>query len=101
MKQYESSPNSEFPYLSREHLAMLRKDSGISDAVIAARGYRTITESSELQKLSFARSQCLVPTLLLPVHTTDGGNSLYTHRPDLPRVTGAGANAANWDYNYI
>lgn len=65
---------------------MLRESSGIADVVILARGYRTITAPQELRALGFARNQCLVPTLLLPVHTTDGGNSLYTHRPNLPRV---------------
>jgi hypothetical protein len=65
---------------------MLREGSGIADGVILARGYRTITDPQELHTLGFARNQCLVPTLLLPVHATDGGNSLYTHRPNLPRV---------------
>ena len=72
--------------LSPEHLVMLRDGSGIAEAVILARGYRTITDPQELRTLGFASNQCLVPTLLLPVHTTDGGNSLYTHRPDLPRI---------------
>ncbi len=72
--------------LSAPHLVMLRTESGLSDEVIAARGYRTITNVKELAALNFAPSQCRVPGLLLPLHTTDGGNGLYVYRPDIPRV---------------
>lgn len=71
--------------LAEKHLAMLR-DSAISDAVIAARGYRTVTNESELTALGFARAQCRVPALLLPIHCTDGSNGRYVLRPDNPRV---------------
>ena len=74
------------PYLSPEHLAMLRDGSSISDEKIKARGYRTITEAKELMQLGFTRSQCRVPGLLLPLWATDGQNSLYVYRPDNPRV---------------
>lgn len=70
--------------LSQEHLAVLRQ-SAISDQVIAARGYRTVTDVAELEQLGFARSQCR-SGLLLPLHTTDGGNGIYILRPDNPRV---------------
>ncbi len=36
--------------LSAHHLEMLRRGSGISDQVIAARGYRTVTDPKELAK---------------------------------------------------
>jgi hypothetical protein len=39
------SPLGEF------HLKMLRDESGISDEVIAARGYRTVTDHKELTSL--------------------------------------------------
>ena len=71
---------------SQDHLKALHNDSGISLQVITARGYRTITGLSELLSLGFSRNQCKLPGLLLPVHTTDGDNSLYVYRPDLPRV---------------
>lgn len=71
--------------LSDKHLKMLR-DSAISDDVIAQRGYRTITDAQELVQLGFAPAQRRVPGLLLPLHTTDGGNGGYTYRPDNPRV---------------
>jgi hypothetical protein len=71
--------------LSPEHLKALHA-SAISDEVIQARGYRTITDPAELSQLDFAPSQCRVPGLLLPVWTTDGSKSLYVFRPDNPRV---------------
>lgn len=72
--------------LSPEHLAMLREGSGISDSVIAARGYRTITDGLELRSMGFTGAQCLTPGLLLPVWSPDGSNGLQVYRPDNPRV---------------
>ncbi|MCA9942034.1 MAG: DUF3854 domain-containing protein [Anaerolineales bacterium] len=72
--------------LQPQHLAMLRDESGISEQVIQARGYRSILDRDELRKLGFAPSQERVPGLLLPLHTTDGQNSLNVYRPDKPRV---------------
>lgn len=73
--------------LSREHYITLSKGSGISDEVIAARGYRTITQVKDLLDLGFSSNQSKnVPGLLLPVCPPDGSNGLYTYRPDLPRV---------------
>ena len=72
--------------LALNHLQTLRDGSGISDEVIAARGYRTVTDSNELSALGFAPAQCRVPGLLLPLHTTGGGNGLYVYRPDNPRI---------------
>ncbi len=72
-------------HLSDHHLAMLRA-SAISDDVIAARGYRSITNADELQPLGFAPSQRRAPGLLLPHHGPDGSNSVYVYRPDSPRV---------------
>ena len=73
--------------LSQKHYTILHEESGISDDIIAARGYRTITHSKELLDLNFSPKQSNnVPGMLLPVCTPYGGNSLYTYRPDLPRV---------------
>jgi len=74
--------------LSRPHLEMLRRGSGISDAVIAARGYRTVTDPKELAALGFMPQQRRVPGLLLPLWTTDAdptGPVLHVYRPDAPR----------------
>jgi len=78
------------PRLSAAHLEMLRRGSGISDEVIAARGYRTITDSKELAALGFAPPQCRVPGLLLPLWAPDAdpagpSPALWVYRPDAPR----------------
>lgn len=71
--------------LSAEHLRMLRDESGISEEVIRARGYRTVTDPRELAALNFAPSQRLTPGLLLPGHAPDGSNGFCMFRPDYPR----------------
>jgi hypothetical protein len=73
------------PDLSPEHLAALHA-SAISDEVVAARGYRTITATDELEAFGFAPYQRRVPGLLIPLHSTDGSNGLNVYRPDNPRV---------------
>lgn len=73
--------------LSERHLKMLRDDSAIADEVINARGYRTITDKQDLEKLGFSKSQQLTPGLLMPVKGTDGTNGLNQFRPDRPRTT--------------
>ena len=72
--------------LSPHHLNMLREESGITEEIIAARGYRTITQETELVRLGFAAAQRRVPGLLLPLHTTDGRSDGFIYRPDNPRV---------------
>jgi hypothetical protein len=59
--------------LSEKHYHMLAEESGIADEVIAARGYRTVTDAAELRALGFALGQCRPPGLLLPLWTTDSG----------------------------
>lgn len=86
--------------LSIEHLQMLREGSSISDEVITARGYRTITDTRELEKLHFAPSQRRAPGLLLPVHCPDGSNSLYVYRPDNPREVRSGK-GGNYSHKII
>ena len=71
--------------LSPQHLSMLHA-SAISDSVILARGYRTVTSLADLRALGFAPAQCRVPGLLLPLWTTDGSPGLAVYRPDNPRV---------------
>jgi len=70
--------------LNPDHLKMLREGSAISDEVILARGYRTVDNLGELAGLGFGPGQRR-RGLLLPLHTTDGGNSLCVLRPDNPR----------------
>lgn len=71
--------------LSPHHLDALH-NSAISDDVIAARGYRTITEAQDLESFGFTLAQRRAPGLLLPLYGTDGRNGHYVYRPDNPRV---------------
>jgi hypothetical protein len=72
--------------LLQPHYQVL-KNSAISDDVIRERGYRTITDKSDLKEIGFSESQLRVPGLLLPLHATDGQIPLYVYRPDNPRVS--------------
>jgi hypothetical protein len=72
--------------LSAEHRQMLESGSAISPEVIAARGYRTVTNKRELAELGFSPTQRRVPGLLLPVHATDGSEPTHQYRPDSPRT---------------
>lgn len=80
------NPGDEKLFLADNHYTMLTEESGISDEVIQARGYRTVTQAKELADLGFASNQRNVPGLLIPLHTTDGNVGLYVYRPDFPRV---------------
>jgi len=72
--------------LSENHLKMLTDESGISDQMIQARGYRTITSEGDLVQFGFSPAQRRVPGLLIPLHTTDGKIGLHVYRPDNPRT---------------
>src|SRR5919106_2830693 len=72
--------------LSAEHRQMLESGSAISPEVIAARGYRTVTNKRELGELGYSPTQRQVPGLLLPVHATDGSEPTHQYRPDSPRT---------------
>ncbi|HEX5322540.1 MAG TPA: DUF3854 domain-containing protein [Capsulimonadaceae bacterium] len=67
------------------HQAMLEA-SAISPEIAAQRGYRSITVKAELRRLGFSDSQCLVPTLLIPIWGVSGEIALYHHRSDTPRM---------------
>jgi len=73
--------------LCAAHRAMPREGSGIAEDMIAARGYRTITETGELEGLGFGAGQRRVPGLLLPLWTPDGLQPVCVYRPDSPRVS--------------
>ena len=78
------APGGQSPSIGEDHLRMLRQGSAISEAVILARGYRTVTNTGELIALGFAPRQRRAG-LLLPLHTTDGQTPLCILRPDQPR----------------
>jgi hypothetical protein len=72
--------------LSPEHRHMLTVESGLTDAVIAGRGYRTVTRKAELKDLGFSETQHQVPGLLIPIYNAHGEVSLYQTRPNCPRI---------------
>jgi len=90
MSQSNTNPKfnqcDEISFIADNHYTMLTEESGISDEVIQARGYRTVTQAKELADLGFSPSQRSAPGLLIPLHTTDGSTALYVYRPDHPRV---------------
>lgn len=71
--------------VSPQHRALIAA-SAITPAVAAARGYRTVETKVELEGLGFAKNQCRVPSLLIPVHNVHGVVALYQSRPELPRI---------------
>lgn len=87
-------PSTGIPGLTPEHLRTLR-NSGISDEVIKARGYRSVTNEggpgllspSEMRRFGFAEQQRL-PGLLIPSFDADGHPSMYQLRPDKSRPGG-------------
>jgi hypothetical protein len=76
--------------LRPHHLDQLTQESGISAAVITARGYRSITGPegySELKRIGFSQAQARNTSgLLIPLWTVDGRNGLVVYRPDNPRL---------------
>jgi hypothetical protein len=64
--------------------------SGITPPVIAARGCRTVTKRSELEQPGFSRPQRIIATLPVPIWSSAGTIGSYQHRPDAPRINGAG-----------
>lgn len=61
-------------------------ESGISQDVIEARGYRSVESKAELERLGFSQPQRLTPTLLVPIWGRGVKVGLYHHRPDEPRM---------------
>ena len=72
--------------LSEIHLKILREESGISEEVIEARGYRTVVDEKELIPLGFSTAQRRTPGLLIPCYGPDGSNGFFSFRPDSARV---------------
>jgi hypothetical protein len=75
--------------LLSHHRQMLEEDSAIDPAVIAERGYFSVTEKKQLDALGFGRSLQYVPSLVVPVHGVVAGElPWYMHRPDETPVKG-------------
>jgi hypothetical protein len=57
------------------HEHTLRVESAISEEMIGARGYHTVTVQAELRRLGFGDRQLPVPTPLVPIWMTAVGPS--------------------------
>ena len=68
----------------------LLQDSAISQEVVEARGYRSVTTKAELRRLGFKDRQCLVPALRVPIYGVTGEIVNYQIRPDIPRIDADG-----------
>jgi putative DNA primase/helicase len=64
---------------SDSHRAKL---AGISEEIIAERGYATVKDSATLEQLGFPKS--MNPALLIPWQSVDGQRVEYQIRPDVP-----------------
>jgi hypothetical protein len=61
--------------------------SAVSGKVARERGYFSVTEKRELERLGFGRAQQIVPTLAIPIHGVVNGEApWFIHRPDAPRI---------------
>jgi hypothetical protein len=78
-------PETEFGPLLAQHREFLVQ-SAIAPDVAMARGYRSITDKAELERLGFSPAQQLVPGLLIPIRGHRGEVATYQLRPDLPRL---------------
>ncbi len=68
------------------HFDRLHTIYGLSIEVIRERGYRSIEDPAVLAQLGFAKYQCRVPALLIPIHPPKAARPVYQIRPDEPRV---------------
>src|SRR5262245_9321874 len=72
------------------HHSGLLEASAVSEAVVRARGYRSVEKKAELRKLGFSEAQRCVPALVCPVYDVTGEIAFYQIRPDHPRVSSGG-----------
>lgn len=72
--------------LSDSHAQMLLEESGLTEEIVEARGYRTVEKKADLKRLGFSEGQCGVPGLLVPITSPAGEVATYQYRPDEPRI---------------
>ena len=72
--------------LSETHRAMLQEGSGLPQALIAQRGYESVTSATVIKERGFSTSQSAqVPCLAIPLWTVQGQQKGWMMRPDHPR----------------
>ena len=77
-----SPPAAHTAMLSPAHVTMLRQESGITDEVIKARGYRSIDDPADLQDLGFSKAQArTAPVLAIPLWDVHGQHVSWQIRP--------------------
>jgi hypothetical protein len=76
--------------LTRDHYERFIKASAISKKIAEARKYRSISRSSQAEKLveqfGFYEAQVRLPSLLIPIWGASGGIVAYQLRPSKPRT---------------
>lgn len=77
-----SEPNRSL--LLPQHQKLI-EDSGISDSIAQARGYRSLSTEQGIAPARLAKNQQLFPALLLPNWAITAEVSLYQVKPDNPR----------------
>src|SRR6266446_6954154 len=90
LNTYHSTTASQNPSLTDAHWHMLTVESGIAPDVIIERGYRSVDGAKDyatLKALGFPRPRGGYPDgLLLPLHTTDGKQTLTIFRPNVQQL---------------
>lgn len=82
----DSTASSEHNALADRHLRELGGGSGISEDVIKARGYETVTDPARLASLGFSkRQQRSADGLLIPMYGPSGDVVTHQFKPDKPR----------------
>ncbi len=76
------------PALAQAHLDALRRDSGISETVIRARGYFTAESKRDFLRFGFKENQWAGHGLMIPTSGPDGRRGHYIYRPDTPKKSG-------------
>ncbi|MGA2253366.1 MAG: hypothetical protein ABSG53_01790 [Thermoguttaceae bacterium] len=87
MSSASNNGQGQLENLLPQHAELLRK-SGITEAVQRGRGYRSVENAEELERLGFGRQQRQVPTLVIPMYNLDGKVVSYQARPDQARTLG-------------
>ncbi|MDA2918731.1 DUF3854 domain-containing protein [Desulfobacterota bacterium AH_259_B03_O07] len=82
--------SQKIPGLLKRHDDKHIKGSGISTDVAKERGYKSVLGRKELEEKGFSKQQRVTPTLLIPIHSVDGGQPFCIHRPDSPRKNSKG-----------